>query len=359
MPVWPDSRLLTDLGLELPIIQAPMAGSGTPELAAAVSAAGGLGSLGCALLSAEEIEASVRAIRMRTNRPFNLNFFCHTPPVRDADKEARWLDRLAHYYRESGATAPEGLTVAQRPFDAALCDLVVTLRPRVVSFHFGLPEPALVDRVRAAGCRILASATTPAEAEWLEEGGVDAVIAQGIEAGGHNGNFAGGGIATAFGTMSLVPLVADAVSVPVIAAGGIADGRGIAAAFALGASAVQIGTAYLFTPEVTINPVHRAALASAADRLTVHTNVFTGRPARGFVNRIIRDLGPMAADAADFPLLGSGLNPLRDATDASGTEDFTALWAGQAAALGRAMPAGKLTRQLAEDALERMKAATT
>jgi nitronate monooxygenase len=348
---------LRDL-LEVPIVQAPMAGAGTPELAAAVSAAGGLGSLGCALLTAEEIDASVQTIRRLTNRAFNLNFFCHAEPAADAARDRRWLDLMAKYYGEFGIDLPERLTPGRASFNDELCELVVKLRPPVVSFHFGLPRKDLLDRIRAAGCRVLSSATTPGEAAVLAAGGVDAVIAQGIEAGGHNGNFAGGGIAAAYGTMALVPLVVDCTSVPVIAAGGISDGRGVAAALILGAAAVQIGTAYLFCAEAAITPLHRAALADARNRFTVHTNVFTGRPARGFSNRMIDEFGPLNPAAPDFPLPGSVSGPLRRAAEQKGRDDFSALWAGQAAALGRAMPAADLTRLLAREAKERLAATT-
>jgi nitronate monooxygenase len=357
MIAMPDNRRwLSDLGVELPIVQAPMAGAGTPELAAAVSAAGGLGSLGCAMLTAEQIDASVGTIRRLTNRAFNLNFFCHSEPGSDPARARQWLDRLAPYYRDLGIVPPAGLVPGRQAFNDELCDLVVRLRPPVVSFHFGLPRADLVDRVRGAGCRVLSSATTPGEAAHLDAAGVDAIIAQGTEAGGHNGNFAGAGLAAAFGTMALVPQVVDRVSVPVIAAGGIADGRGIAAALMLGATAAQIGTAYLFCPEASISRLHRAALGDARNRVTAHTNVFTGRPARGFINRLIREVGPIAADAPDFPLPGSASTPLRQAAEAKGIEDFVPLWGGQAAALGRSMPAGELTRMRAGEAKARLAA---
>jgi nitronate monooxygenase len=235
-----------------------------------------------------------------------------------------------------------------------MCDLVAEVRPEVVSFHFGLPERGLLERVRATGAKILSSATTVDEARWLEDQGCDAIIAQGHEAGGHRGMFLTEDIATQVGTMALVPQVADAVKVPVIAAGGIADGRGIAAAFALGAGAVQIGTAYLFCPEAKVGAAHRAALATSKDDATTLTNVFSGRPARGIVNRLVREVGPMSEIAPEFPLAAGAVAPLRAATEAAGSGDFLPLWSGQAGPLGRELPAGELTRQLAADALARL-----
>jgi nitronate monooxygenase len=270
--------------------------------------------------------------------------------------EAAWLKRLASYYTELGVNPPAFPSSASPPFDAEMCDAVMELRPQVVSFHFGLPEKFLVDRIKAAGSVIFSSATTVVEARWLEEHGVDAVIAQGVEAGGHRGMFLTGELASQMGTLALVPQVIDAVKVPVIAAGGIADGRGIAAAFALGASAVQMGTAYLFCPEAPISPYLRAALRSAKDHLTTVTNVLSGLPARAFVNRIVREVGPLAAGVPSFPLGGVALEPLRVKAEAQGSADFSGLYAGQAAALGRELSAGELTLKLAAEALERLSA---
>ena len=280
--MWPDCRLLELLGTELPIIQAPMAGANGSALAAAVSETGGLGSLPCAMLDAAKARAEIGVIRQRTAKPLNVNFFCHQAPQPDAARDAAWRERLAGYYRELDLDpTAEAPAVNRAPFDESMCALVEDLRPAVVSFHFGLPEPALLSRVKAAGCKVLSSATTVAEACWLEDHGCDAVIAQGFEAGGHRGMFLTDKVASQVGTMALVPQVVDAVNVPVIAAGGIGDGRGIAAAFALGAAGVQLGTAYLFTPESLINDLHRAALHSAGDDKTALTNLFSGRPARG------------------------------------------------------------------------------
>jgi nitronate monooxygenase len=331
-----------------------MAGACDCELVIAVSEAGGLGSLPCAMLSPEQARAQLGIIRQRTSRPINVNFFCHRPPRIDAARERAWLERLGSYYAELGADASKPPGVNRAPFDETLCDIVVEFAPEVVSFHFGLPEKRLVERVRATGAKIISSATTVEEARWLEREGCDAVIAQGLEAGGHRGIFLNEDIAGQVGTMALVPQVVDAVKVPVIAAGGIADARGIAAAFALGACAVQIGTAYLMCPEAKITPVHRAALKRAKDSETALTNVMTGRPARGLVNRLIREVGPMSDIAPDFPLAAGAVLPLRAAAEAAGSGDFSPLWSGQATALAREMPAGELTRRLAAEALSRM-----
>ena len=353
--MWPNSRLLDLLEIELPIIQAPMAGASGAALASAVSAAGGLGSLPCAMLDAAGLRAEFDAFRAKTDKPVNINFFCHTPPTPDADRQAAWMVRLAAYYVELGLDASQVPPVAIRaPFDDAMCACIEALEPAVVSFHFGLPEPALLERIKAVGCRVLSTATTVEEAVWLEDRGCDAVIAQGLEAGGHRGMFLSDSITSQVGTLALVPQVVDAVSVPVIAAGGIADGRGIAAAFALGAAGVQIGTAYLFTPQSLISPLHRAALNAAREDQTALTNVFSGRPARGLVNRIVREVGPMSDAAPPFPTAGNALAPLKAKAETAGNADFSSVWSGQAARLGREMDADAVTRQLAADALRRL-----
>lgn len=349
--MWPDRRILDLFGIELPILQAPMAGSSDAALAIAVSAAGGLGALPCAMFTPEQFRTQMGIIRQQTARPVNVNFFCHRPPQPDAAREAAWRRRLGAYYAEFGidpATVPTG--PGRAPFDAAFCDLVVELRPEVVSFHFGLPEKTLLGRVRETGARIVSSATTVEEARWLEGEGCDAIIAQGYEAGGHRGMFLTDDTSAQPGTFSLVPQVVDAVSVPVIAAGGIADARTMVAALALGAAAVQVGTAYLRCPESVIHPLHREALRHARDDGTVLTNVFTGRPARGLVNRFIREVGPINAESPAFPLATGAVAPLRTRSEAAGKGDFSPLWAGQSAALAREMPATALTRSLAEEA---------
>ncbi len=350
--MWP-RRLIELFKIEIPIVQAPMAGAMDWELVAAVSSAGGIGSLPCAMLGADQIHDQVKKIRGQTQKPINLNFFCHTTAVPNGAREAAWRERLAPYYREMGIDPAAPVPTRNLlPFDAERCAVVEDLKPEVVSFHFGMPDRVLLDRVKAAGCRVASSATTTAEARWLEQHGADAVIAQGQEAGGHRGMFLTEGIARQVGTLALVPQIVDAVKVPVIAAGGIADERGIAAAFALGAAGVQIGTAYLFCPESKISTVYRSALAAAHDDSTVLTNLMSGRPARAIMNRLMRDIGPLSTLPPQFPLSASALAPLRAKAEAQGLGDFSGMWAGQAASLGRALPAAEFTRKLAVGTLE-------
>ncbi|QQX56330.1 NAD(P)H-dependent flavin oxidoreductase [Pseudomonas chlororaphis] len=351
MSQWPDTRILDLLGIELPIIQAPMAGATTTAMVIAAAQAGALGSLPCAMLSPEQIRQDVQSIRQATSAPLNLNFFCHQNPTPDPEREIRWKNALEPYYRELGADFEAPTPVSSRaPFDAVSCELVEELRPEIVSFHFGLPEPALLARVKATGAKILSSASTVNEAVWLEQHGCDAIIAMGYEAGGHRAIFLSEDLNTQVGTMALVPQIADAVRVPVIAAGGIGDARGIVAAFALGASAVQLGTAYLFTPEAKVSAAHHRALRTAKESETALTNLFTGRPARGIVNRVMREIGPISPLALAFPLAGGALMPLRAKDEA----DFANLWSGQALRLGLELPAFELTRTLAEQALAKL-----
>jgi nitronate monooxygenase len=357
--MWPDRRLLDLFDIELPMLLAPMAGAMDFELAAAVAQAGALPSLPCAMLDPAKAREQMAAFRARSgsrlNAKINLGFFCHAQPELNNAREARWRERLAPYYAELGIDPAAPVPTSMRlPFDAEFCAVVEETKPGVVSFHFGLPEQSLLKRVKAAGCLVLASATSVAEARWLEARGVDAIVAQGYEAGGHRGMFLSADLAAQVGTFALVPQVVDAVKVPVIAAGGITDARGIAAAFALGAAGVQIGTAFLFTPEAKISAPHRAALCAARDDGTAVTNLMTGRPARGLVNRVMREIGPMNEIAPAFPLAAGALVPLRAKAEAQGSGDFTPMWAGQAASLGRAMPAAELTRALATEALALM-----
>jgi nitronate monooxygenase len=354
--MWPDRRLLDLFKIEIPIVQAPMASAMDAELVIAASQAGALGSLPCATISPEKAREQVQIIRQRVSAPLNMNFFSHTPAPVDPAREAGWRRRLAPYYNELGLDPGATVTAANRaPFDAAMCELVEELKPEIVSFHFGLPDKSLLKRVKAAGCLVVGCATVVKEAVWLEQNGADAIIAQGAEAGGHRSMFMTDTISSQPGTFALVPQVVDAVRVPVIAAGGIADGRGIAAAFALGAAGVQIGTAYLRTPESKVSALGRAALASAGDDSTVITNVMTGRPARGVVNRVMREVGPVSADAPAFPHAATAFAPLRAAAEKHGKVDFSNLWAGQAVALGREIGATDLTRALAAEALQRLR----
>ena len=324
-----------------------MAGVQGAALAIAASSAGAVGSLPCAMLSVEQLRAELERLRAHARGPWNVNFFCHAPPAPDAAREAAWRARLAPYYRELGLDPDAPATgAARRPFDADVAAAIEPFAPPIVSFHFGLPSPELLARVRGWGAKVWSSATTLDEARWLEARGVDAIIAQGAEAGGHRGMFLDDDVATQVGTFALVALLARAVRVPVIAAGGIADRTGVAAALALGAVAAQVGTAYLLCPEATTSAVHRAVLASDDARRTAITNVFSGRPARGIVNRLMRELGPMSADAPAFPLAASAVAPLRAAAERAGRGDFSPLWAGQNTSGCRAAPAAEVTRGL-------------
>lgn len=352
--MWPNRALLELLGTEHPLIQAPMAGAMDAELVIAACEGGALGSLPCAMLSADKAREQAAIIRQRTDRPFGLNFFCHKPVPVDQAREAAWRGRLAEYYKERGLDPSAPVTATNRtPFDAAMCAVVEEVRPKVASFHFGLPDAALLARVKAAGCLVVSSATTVKEARWLEQHGTDIIIAQGAEAGGHRGMFLTDSVAAQPGLFALLPQVVDAVRVPVVAAGGVADGRGIAAAFMLGAAGAQIGTAYLFSPESRIAKPHRERLAQGGDDGTMITNLMTGRPARGYVNKVMADLGPIGEVPA-FPHAATALAPLRAAAEKAGSGDFTPLWSGQAASLARALPAAEMTRKLAQDALDRL-----
>ena len=344
-----DAMPLLDLpDLELPLIQAPMAGSQGSALTVAVCQAGGLGSLPAAMLSAQGLGEELAAIAAQTDRPYNVNCFCHTPPEPHAAVEAAWRESLAPYYGEFEIDpATVGAAAGRRPFDAETAELLARFRPRVVSFHFGLPSPALLQRVRAWGAKVLSSATTIEEARWLEAQGVDAVIAQGLEAGGHRGHFLDDDLSRQSGTFALLPQMVRALRVPVIAAGGIADARGVAASMRLGAAGVQIGTAYLLCPEASTSAVHRAALKGAGSGHTALTNLFSGRPARGIVNRYMRERGPLSGLAPPFPLASGALAPVRARAEAQGSGDFSPLWSGQNASGCREIPAAELTRELA------------
>jgi nitronate monooxygenase len=338
------------LGVELPIIQAPMAGSQLSALAIAASNAGALGSLPAGMLSPDGLRDELVKVQASTSRPYQVNFFCHTAPVVDAARDSAWRKVLAPYYTEFGIHAESTKPGPTRsPFSADYADVIEPFKPPIVSFHFGLPAPELVARVRSWGSVVIGCATTVDEARWLEARGVDAIIAQGSEAGGHRGNFLTADLTTQIATFALVPQVVSAVAVPVIAAGGIADARGVAAALELGASAAQVGTAYLLCPEATTSAVHRAALASDTANHTALTNLFSGRPARGIVNRIMRELGPISAAAPDYPLASAALAPIRAAAEEKGSGDFSPLWSGENATGCRAVPAAEITRELARE----------
>lgn len=338
------------LGIELPLIQAPMAGVQGSGLALAVSRAGALGSLPCAMLGAEALQAELRTLRDGLDgRPWNINFFAHTPPTPDAAREAAWRAALAPYYAEYGID-PAGIApgAGRNPFSDEVADLVEPFRPPVVSFHFGLPAAPLLQRVKGWGARVLASATTVEEGRWLQQHGVDAVIAQGLEAGGHRGHFLSHDLTRQPGLFALLPQLVRELAVPVIAAGGIADAAGVAAAMALGAAGVQVGTAWMLCPEATTTPLHRAALQSEAARHTALTRLFTGRPARGIVNRLMAELGPLNPAAQQFPLGTTAVAPLRAQAEAAGRTDFTPLWCGQHPPRYADMPAAELVRVLAQ-----------
>ncbi len=340
-------NLQTLLGTELPLIQAPMAGVQGSALTIAASGAGALGSLPCAMLTPQAMRDELVAIRAGTAKPFNVNFFCHALPAADAAREAAWRQMLAPYYREFGLEANAAPGAGRAPFSRAAAELLAEFKPAVVSFHFGLPAPDLLAHVRGWGAKVISSATTLDEARWLDAQGVDAIIAQGVEAGGHRGMFLSDDITTQAGIFALLPQVVRAVRCPVIAAGGIADAAGVSAALVLGAAGVQVGTAYLLCPEATTSAVHRAALQGDGAHLTALTNLFTGWPARGIMNRLMRDCGPMSSLAPAFPLAGAALAPLRAHAERLGVGDFSPLWSGQNASGCKAVPAAQLTRELA------------
>ena len=342
------------LGIELPIIQAPMAGVQGSALAVAVANAGGLGSLPCAMLSPDALRKELASVTSQIGgQPLNVNFFCHTPPRPNPEREAAWRNLLAPYYKELGidfSNIPAG--PGRAPFSHDMADVLAEFRPAVVSFHFGLPSADLLQRVRTWNAVVLSSATTVDEARWLAAHGADAIIAQGLEAGGHRGHFLSTDLTRQMGTFALVPQIAREVNVPVIAAGGIADSQGVAAAMALGAAGVQVGTAYMLCPEATTSRIHRAAIKSDLARHTVLTNLFSGGVARGILNRAMRELGPMSAIAPEFPMAGAAMAPLRAKAEAAGLGDFSPLWCGQNATGCVEMPAAELTKRLADQMLD-------
>ena len=373
---WPNNSILELFNIKLPIVQAPMAGANDLQMALAVAQVGGLGSLPCAMSSPDKISEALSTFRKQSTGPLNLNFFCHQSPQQSSAHVAKeddiWRQALQKFYLEYGLDATVvGNAPTRVPFGEEMCVLVEAYRPEIVSFHFGLPDSDLLQRVKAADCKVMSSATSVAEAIWLEEQGVDAVIAQGYEAGGHQGMFLSNDISTQVGTLSLVPQVVDVVRVPVIAAGGIADGRGVAAAFALGAAGVQIGTAYLLSKESLISQIHKDALWRASADATALTNVFSGKPARGVMNRLMRELGPMSQLTPKFPTAGTALLPLKKAAESRNLSDFSSLWSGQGIATARKyyaddsaggsvesnhpIGAAEITQQIMSDALQNMK----
>ena len=325
-----------------------MAGAQNHRLALAVCQAGGLGALPAAMLSPDALQAELQALTAATRAPYNVNFFCHAQPTPSPEREAGWHKALAPYYSEFGLDASQMPGGPGRvPFGHDSADVLEAFRPAVVSFHFGLPAPDLLARVKSWGCLVLSSATTVKEAVWLQANGADAVIAQGLEAGGHRGMFLTDDLSTQLGSFALLPQIVQAVDVPVMAAGGVGTAQAVAAARQLGASGVQIGTAYLCSHEASTSALHRAALQSPAAQHTALTTLFSGRPARGIVNRLMQELGPLHPAAPAFPLAASAITPLRTAAEKAGRADFTPLWAGQNAPACRPMPAVELTRALA------------
>lgn len=340
------------LGSTFPIIQAPMAGVSTPQMAAAVSNAGGLGSIAIGASNLAQARAMIADTKALTDRPFNVNVFCHAPAQAGPEREAEWLRYLQPYFAEFGAQAPLGLTEIYKSFvdDDAMLALLLEQRPAVVSFHFGLPAASAIQALKQAGITLLASATNLHEAQLIEQAGVDWVVAQGVEAGGHRGMFDPARGDEGIGTLALVRLLAQRTGLPVIAAGGIMDGRGIAAAMALGASAVQLGTAFILSPESSANAAYRAVLQSDA---ALHTRVvaaISGRPARGIVGRWMTQIETAAAPPLpDYPIAYDAAKALHAAAVAKGNYDFAVNWAGQGAALARALPAAALLETLVEE----------
>jgi len=335
------------LGIEYPIIQAPMAGLQDSALALAVSSAGGLGSLPCGMLDRDTLRAEMTTIKSQTEKPINVNFFCHTPATPNVEQNTKWLELLQPYFDEYGINADDIKTgLGRRPFSHDIADVLEEFKPSIVSFHFGLPANELLERVKGWGATVLASATTLKEAQWLEAHGADVIIAQGSEAGGHRGMFLSDDITTQVGTFALLPQIVQKVNLPVIATGGIADSKGIVAALSLGAVAVQIGTAYLLCSETKTTQIHRTALKSdVADHTTI-TNLFSGRPARGIVNRVIQEIGPINDIAPGYPLAASAMTALRKQAENNGLGDFSPLWCGQNASGCKEISAAELTRDL-------------
>lgn len=342
---WSDRRFLDLVGVEHPIIQAPMANVGGVDLCVGATRAGALGSLPCGMISPDRLREQVADFRQRTEAPINLNFFSFAMPEQTDD--SAWRKVLRPYYVQFGIPEPQAAAL-RVAFDETFCEIVEDLKPEVVSFHFGLPSEPLLQRVKASGAVVLGCATSPGEAVFLEECGVDAIIAQGYEAGGHRGHFLGGDPREALGLFALLPQILDSVTVPVIAAGAIADGRGIVAALTLGASAVQIGSAYLHCPECFLPDGHKEMLHK---RLTLMTNIYSGGLARAVRGRLIDEIGPIRGEAPPYPLAGAVSLPLFRAALEQGDYEFMPSLAGQNACLGYEAPAEELTRQFAADAL--------
>lgn len=348
--MWPTDRLQKLFGIEHPVIQAPMAGASTPAMAIAVSNAGGLGSLGCAAMTADQLRAVARDVA-GANTPVNFNFFVHAEPDIAAYDQTRMRDALAPYVAELGLPDVPAAAPGATAFNDAMLEVLLSCSPRVASFHFGLPVPHAIAALKRAGVILLGCATNIAEAKALEAGGMDAIVAQGLEAGGHRGTFIGAPQENDMGTMVLVPLMVDAVSIPVIAAGGIFDGRGVAAAMMLGASGAQLGSVFLRAPEAVTHPLHKQALADMPDNFTRPTRLFTGRPARSIRNRLVRELADHEADAAPFPAQRAVTAPFAKAAGDRGSADFMPLWSGQAGMRAKDEPSAQIFQRICDEAL--------
>lgn len=349
--MWPVTRLQALFGIEHPVVQAPMAGASTPAMAIAVTNAGGLGSLGCAVMTGEQVRQAAEVVAAGTSGPVNFNFFVHNEPDLARHDPAPMRAALALYYEEFGLGEPTVPKLGAPAFDDAMLDVLLACKPKVASFHFGLPKPHAIEALKRASVTLIGNATNVAEARALEAGGMDAIVAQGVEAGGHRGSFIGAAHENDMGTMALVPLVVDAVNIPVIAAGGIFDGRGVAAAIMLGAAGAQVGSAFLRSPESMVSPLHKQALADTADNSTKLTRLFSGRAARSIRNRLVRELASHEDDAAPFPAQRSVIAPLSKAGADRGSADFMQLWSGQAGLRAEDVPSAQIYRRICDEAL--------
>ncbi|MEW9855583.1 NAD(P)H-dependent flavin oxidoreductase [Novosphingobium sp. M1R2S20] len=343
--------LLDSLGIPLPIVQAPMAGVSTPELAAAVSNADALGSISVAATDAAGAREMIAGIRLLSNRPFNVNVFVHQPTAQDAAREAAWIAAMAPLFHEYGAQPPAALRPIYRSFieDDEMLALLLETAPAVVSFHFGLPDAGRIAALKNAGCLSLATATSLGEAQAAKAAGIDAVVAQGWEAGGHRGVFEPDAPDARLGTLALTRLLARRSGLPVIAAGGIMDGHGICAALDLGAVAAQLGTAFVACPESSADAAYRAALAGHAAMNTVMTSAISGRPARGLPNRFTQWGENVGLPHPGYPVTYDAGKALIAAAKAAGETGYAAQWAGQGAPLSRPMPAAELVALLADE----------
>ena len=346
---WYENDLTKALNIKYPIIQAPMASAASVELAAAVSNAGGLGSLGLSYHKIENILPDYKEIISKTNHSINLNFMTHKEPSNNDIINKNFRDHVSKYYEEYGLDTLPNITNTCESFNSEQLDLLLQMNPKVVSFHFGLPNKEFIKKIKELNIFIISSATTVKEAKILENSGVDAIIAQGFEAGGHRGTFESSYKEGEIGLFSLLPQIVDAVSLPVIAAGGIADGRGIAATLMLGAKGVQLGTAFLSCPEASVHPLWKNALNNSGDRETRITSAFTGRPARGIVNRLLKEMDGKENIIPDFPTVGSIIKPLANTAAKKGDEDFLSLWAGQSAPMSHNIPAKDLVEKLIKE----------